>query len=68
VSLDEEKIRRLVAAVAQNLGGWMEQAEEIAEAAHPATGNKARALHLKKGMAMAKLALERLMEDAERSD
>jgi hypothetical protein len=52
-----EMAERVAGAVLASLDGWMEAAEEIAEAAIPATGNRARALHLKQSMAQAKLSL-----------
>jgi hypothetical protein len=50
---------------------WMENVEEIAEHAHPITGNKARALHLLRNMKQAELAIKRMLgisEDPEDAD
>jgi hypothetical protein len=62
----EEKARRLIEAVRANLDNWCAACEEIAEAAHPVTGNKARALHLQKSLMQAKSAIEHIMKDAEK--
>jgi len=64
--LREAKVRRLITALHANLDNWCIAAEEIAQNAHPVTGNKARALHLQASILQAKLTLEHLMGDAEK--
>lgn len=59
--MEPEQAERLARAVLASLDNWMEQAEEIAEAAHPSTGNKARALHLKRSIMQARNSLEHLI-------
>lgn len=46
----------------QNIDNWCSRLEEIAEAAHPTTGNKARALALERDLMLAKISLCRLAE------
>ena len=58
----EEKARRIIAAILGNIDTWAQQCEEIAEAAHTGTGNRARALHLEKALLQAKMTLERIMD------
>jgi hypothetical protein len=57
-----DNAERMVAALLATLDGWMDQAEEIADHAIPATGNAARALHLKMGMAQAKVSLQAMLD------
>jgi hypothetical protein len=67
VPLRNEKARRLVVAVLANIEDWERRALEIADAATPVTGNKARALSLARDMEQCRLGLTRLaaavMED-----
>jgi hypothetical protein len=46
--------------VLANVRHWEQRAEEIADAALPVTGNKARGLSLAKDMRMARISLARL--------
>lgn len=61
-AVSPDNAERMAEALLATLDGWMLQAEEISEAAHPATGNKARALHLKMGMAQARVTLQAMLE------
>ncbi len=65
VPLRNEKARRIVRAVLENIENWESRALEIAEHATP--GNKVRALSLARDMEMARLSLTRLtgMEDGQ---
>jgi hypothetical protein len=56
-----EHVERMANALLASLDKWIADAAEIAEAAHPTTGNKARALHLQRSMAQAKASLEHLL-------
>lgn len=56
-----ETAQRLALALLSNLDGWMERVEEIADAALPVTGNKARALHLLVAMEQTKIVLLHLI-------
>ena len=47
-------------AMLNSIDTWIDQAEQIAEAAIPFTGNKARALHLQRSMLAAKQALREI--------
>lgn len=58
--LAPEKLARILRATLASIDGWRERAIEIAEAAVPATGNRARALSLAKDMELARLALRRI--------
>lgn len=44
----------------KNISAWEDRVEIIAENAIPATGNKSRALRLRKDMLMCRLSLARL--------
>jgi hypothetical protein len=60
VPLRNEKAQRLVRAVLENVQDWESRALEIADAALPVTGNKARALSLARDMEQCRLSLTRL--------
>jgi hypothetical protein len=62
VPLEGARARRIIIAILQNVGNWESRLEEMAEAAIPATGNKARALSLLRDMEMFKRSLCRLAE------
>lgn len=51
---------RVIRAVLQNIANWEVRLMEIEQTASPATGNKARALSLRRDMEMAKLSLRRV--------
>lgn len=54
---DEEKAERMANAILNSLDGWLSEVEAIEAFAIPFTGNKARALHLMRGMLSAKRTL-----------
>ena len=54
---DEERAQRMARAILNSLDGWLSEVEAIEAAAIPFTGNKARALHLMRGMLTAKRTL-----------
>lgn len=56
--LEEEKAKRLSAALLSNLDTWVSDLEAIVELADP--GNRLQSLHLLRNMAQAKQALIRL--------
>lgn len=60
--LEGARARRIIVAVLQNVRNWEERLNEIADAAIPATGNKARALGLLRDLEMFRLSLCRLAE------
>lgn len=62
---DAERARRIIEALLSTIDTWMEQVNEIADAAIPVTGNKARALHLLKAMQQCKISLRKLAGLAE---
>jgi hypothetical protein len=66
VPFNEPKVRRLITALVANMDKWATDAAEIADAAHPTTGNKARALHLQRSLITAKNAVEHILKDAEK--
>lgn len=53
---------RLVAALLSNLDVWVADLEEIIE--HSTPGNKRRALHLQRNLLQTKLALRRIIGEA----
>lgn len=57
---DAEKAERLARAVLGSIDTWCIAIEEIADAAIPFTGNKARALHLQRSMLAAKQTLRNI--------
>jgi hypothetical protein len=57
---DAEKAERLARAVLNSLDTWIAATEEIANAAVPFTGNKARALHLQRSMLAARQTLRNI--------
>lgn len=60
--LEGARARRIIVAVLANIDNWTQRLDEIAEAAIPATGNKARALALQRDLMLAKISLCRLAE------
>lgn len=60
--LEGARAKRIIVAVLQNIRNWEDRLEEIADAAIPVTGNKARALALLRDMRMAHVSLCRLAE------
>jgi hypothetical protein len=62
---DEERAQRLIAAMLGSLDTWIAATEQIAGAAAPFTGNKARALHLQRSMLSARQTLLQLAEGSE---
>jgi hypothetical protein len=60
VPLREERARRIIVAVLQNIDNWRERALEIEANCSP--GNKARALSLARDLELARLSLCRLAE------
>ena len=63
MTMDPANAERLAKAVLASLDNWMEQCEEIASHAIPATGNAARALHLKRSLLQARNSLEHMILD-----
>jgi hypothetical protein len=57
---DEERAQRMTAAILGSLDTWIAATEQIANAAIPFTGNKARALHLQRSMLSARQSLLQL--------
>lgn len=57
---DEEKCERMAVAILNSLDTWITATEQIADAAVPFTGNKARALHLQRSMLTAKQTLRNI--------
>lgn len=57
---DAERAAHMAAAILNSLDTWIQETEQIADAAIPFTGNKARALHLQRSMLAAKQTLRRL--------
>lgn len=55
------KAKRLMNAVLQNMEDWRDRTLQIADLAHPATGNKARALSLARDLEQCRLSLQRLI-------
>jgi hypothetical protein len=62
VPLEGARAHRIIVAVLQNISNWEDRLSIIADAAIPATGNKARALALLRDMEMARRSLARLAE------
>lgn len=62
VPLREERARRIVEAIQQNLDNWIEAVAEIESHAIP--GNKQRCLHLQRSLEQAKHSLEQIMRSA----
>lgn len=60
--LEGARAKRIILAVLQNVRNWEERLDEIAEAAIPVTGNKARALSLLRDLEMFRVSLCRLAE------
>lgn len=60
--LEGARARRIIVAVLQNVRNWERRLDEIAEAAIPATGNKARALSLLRDLEMFRISLCRLAQ------
>jgi hypothetical protein len=60
VPLEGARARRIIVAVLANISNWESRLDEIAAAAIPATGNKARALALQRDLMLARLSLCRL--------
>jgi hypothetical protein len=55
-----DRAQRIIVAVVQNIRDWEQRVEEIADAAIPVTGNKARGLALLRDMRVTRLGLARL--------
>lgn len=55
---DEERARRMAAALLSSLDTWLEQVDEIA--IHATPGNRVRALHLMRSMLAAKQTLRNI--------
>lgn len=60
IAMAPANFERVVRAVLQNIANWEVRLMEIEQAATPVTGNKARALSLRRDMEMAKISLRRI--------
>jgi hypothetical protein len=60
IAMAPANFERVIRAVLQNIANWEVRLMEIEQTASPATGNKARALSLRRDMEMAKVSLRRL--------
>lgn len=58
--IEPDRQDRLIRAVLENIANWEVRLMEIEQAASPVTGNKARAMSLRRDMMMAKVSLRRL--------
>lgn len=64
MTITPQTAERMAMALLAQLDGWKEQLEEIADKAHPVTGNRARALHLMHSILQARGVLEQILKQS----